>query len=99
VFYINDCITIKQGEQLIGTIAVSPNPKNKVRGTMTTLYLVFVTSCEYVMRNELFLSLSLFPSPSLSLSPHTQRDLDFTVTYSFDGELMQLNAKQDYHMR
>ena len=31
VFYIDDCITIKQGEQLIGTIAVSPNPKNKVR--------------------------------------------------------------------
>ena len=30
VFYIDDCITIKQGEQLVGTIAVSPNPKNKV---------------------------------------------------------------------
>ncbi len=76
VFYIDDCITIKQGEQLIGTIAVSPNPKNKV-GTgnyddpLQSFLWLPVTFCEYVckiMRNELSFSLSL----SLSLSPtHT----------------------------
>lgn len=32
VFYIEDCFTIKQGEQILGTITVSPNPRNKVRG-------------------------------------------------------------------
>ena len=30
VFYIEDCLTIKHGEQLMGTISVAPNPRNKV---------------------------------------------------------------------
>lgn len=30
VFYIDDCLTIKQGEQLSGLITISPNPRNKV---------------------------------------------------------------------
>ena len=28
-----------------------------------------------------------------------QRDLDFTITYNFDGELMDINLKQQYNMR
>lgn len=31
VFYIEDCFTIKQGEQILGTIKIAPNPRNKVR--------------------------------------------------------------------
>lgn len=30
VFYIEDCLTVKMGEQLSGTITVGKNPKNKV---------------------------------------------------------------------
>lgn len=56
VFYMEDCLTIKHGEQMLGTISVSPNSRNK-------------------------------------------RDLDFTVTYNFDGELMKLNTVQQYNMR
>lgn len=56
VFYIDDCLTIKQGEQLSGLISLAPNTKNK-------------------------------------------RDLDFTITYNFEGELMRVNLKQSYHMR
>ena len=28
-----------------------------------------------------------------------QRDLDFTITYNFDGELMKLQTVQNYNMR
>ena len=31
VFYIDDCLTIKSGEQLSGVFSMAPNPKNKVR--------------------------------------------------------------------
>ena len=30
VFYIQDCITVKQGEQLSGLLSIAPNPRNKV---------------------------------------------------------------------
>ncbi len=30
VFYMEDCLTIKQGEQLMGLFSVSPNTRNKV---------------------------------------------------------------------
>ena len=30
VFYLQDCLTIKQGEQLSGTMSVARNPRNKV---------------------------------------------------------------------
>ena len=33
------------------------------------------------------------------LSPPSQRDLDFVITYDFDGELMDYHISQDYHMR
>ncbi|XP_019849695.1 PREDICTED: protein arginine N-methyltransferase 1-like isoform X2 [Amphimedon queenslandica] len=56
VFYIEDCLTVKMGEQLSGTITVGKNPKNK-------------------------------------------RDLDFVITFDFDGELMEYHKRQDYHMR
>ncbi|XP_064400312.1 protein arginine N-methyltransferase 1-like [Halichondria panicea] len=56
VFYINDCITIKEGEQLSGVLTMAPNKSNN-------------------------------------------RDLDFTITYNFDGALMQLSSTQEYHMR
>lgn len=56
VFYIDDCLTIKTGEQLSGLFSMAPNPKNK-------------------------------------------RDLDFDISYNFEGELMQANVKQKYHMR
>ena len=30
VFYMEDCLTIKHGEQLLGTLGIAPNPRNKV---------------------------------------------------------------------
>lgn len=56
VFYIEDCLTVKHGEQLTGLFSVAPNTRNK-------------------------------------------RDLDFQITFNFDGELMNINMKQQYHMR
>ncbi|CAI8056680.1 Protein arginine N-methyltransferase 1 [Geodia barretti] len=56
VFYVEDCLTVKVGEQLTGLFAVSPNTRNK-------------------------------------------RDLDFHITFNFDGELMKINLKQMYFMR
>jgi protein arginine N-methyltransferase 1 len=56
VFYVEDCLTVKLGEQLTGLFAVSPNTRNK-------------------------------------------RDLDFNITFNFDGELMKINLKQMYFMR
>lgn len=29
---------------------------------------------------------------------HFQRDIDFTVSYDFEGELMNYHTSQDYHM-
>ena len=49
---------------------------------------------------SLSLSLSLlYPISLLSLLSMLQRDLDFAITYAFEGELMQVNMKQTYHMR
>lgn len=56
VFYIEDCLTVKHGEQLTGQFSMAPNPRNK-------------------------------------------RDLDFTITFNFEGELMGINLKQHYNMR
>jgi len=75
VFYIEDCLTIKLGEQLMGVFSLAPNPRNKVRGQH--LYFNKVSPFVFV----------------------PQRDLDFTVTFNFDGELMQLHESQHYNMR
>ena len=29
VFYLEDCLTVKKGEQLVGQLTMSPNPNNK----------------------------------------------------------------------
>ncbi len=42
VFYLEDCITIKHGEQLQGVIEVAPNPRNKVRVTSSGAMVSFL---------------------------------------------------------
>ena len=42
VFYIEDCLTVKHGEQLSGLFSVSPNPRNKVRRAHSLSPLLFI---------------------------------------------------------
>ena len=36
VFYIDDCLTVKRGEEIFGTYQMFPNPKNKVRHALVS---------------------------------------------------------------
>ena len=56
MFYLEDCLTVKKGEQIAGELAMSPNPNNK-------------------------------------------RDLNFTISVKFNGELMKCHLEQNYRMR
>ena len=64
--------------------------------TCTVLYIVYTSNFLVTFHCGKFMCLhKLYTYTLLCL----QRDLDFTVTFNFDGELMDINLKQDYHMR
>ena len=73
VFYIEDCLTVKHGEQLTGLFSVAPNTRNKV---------YFSPSLPPSLPPSLSLSLSFF-----SVAPNTRIRLIFSLSLSLSLSL------------
>lgn len=84
VFYLDDYLTVKTGEEIFGTISMKPNAKNNVSRS-ARLYEVLA----------LALHVPVFSKPVLFL----QRDLDFTVDVDFRGQLCEMSKTLEYRMR
>ncbi|OBS80874.1 hypothetical protein A6R68_20930 [Neotoma lepida] len=109
VFYLEDYLTVRRGEEIYGTISMKPNAKNVVGlrepcMAMTTEekgHMEQLTSRELLERSpmpgkgcDLLPRLTLWP---FALS--SQRDLDFTVDLDFKGQLCETSVSNDYKMR
>ena len=98
VFYLDDYLTVKTGEEIFGTIGMKPNVKNNVsrfaqpfgEGKKKNSYVPFVC---------IFSQLQPLCAICLTCCFDLQRDLDFTVDIDFRGQLCEMSKTLEYRMR
>lgn len=86
VFYLDDYLTVKTGEEIFGTISMKPNVKNNVSKSRE-LSPEF-SCCHDCVRTE-----------TCCCACCLQRDLDFTVDVDFKGQLCEVSKTSEYRMR
>lgn len=102
VFYLDDYLTVKTGEEIFGTISMKPNVKNNVSVLLkkkkkiihTHIYL-YICVCMYICVYETIHLLF----PLLHCLLYLQRDLDFIVDIDFKGQLCEVSKTSEYRMR
>nr|AQT40930.1 protein arginine N-methyltransferase 1 transcript variant 23 [Homo sapiens] len=86
VFYMEDYLTVKTGEEIFGTIGMRPNAKNN-------------QDCLSIHRKLWAWGPRLKPCPPGASTLDKGRDLDFTIDLDFKGQLCELSCSTDYRMR
>lgn len=94
VFYLDDYLTVKTGEEIFGTISMKPNVKNNVSRTLT-----FPASSLIESMLLLHCTRSLCASYLTHCCVGLQRDLDFTIDIDFKGQLCEMSKTSEYRMR
>lgn len=89
VFYLDDYLTVKTGEEIFGTISMKPNVKNNVSKSFFSLVL---------LKEHIFIAMSHYNTFVL-VCFCLQRDLDFTVDIDFKGQLCEMSKTSEYRMR
>lgn len=87
VFYLDDYLTVKTGEEIFGTISMKPNVKNNVSVLFKNIYIYLYETLIHL----LFLLLHCLL--------YLQRDLDFIVDIDFKGQLCEVSKTSEYRMR
>lgn len=87
MFYLEDYLTVKKGEEIFGSITVRPNEKNVVRHWQTFVHILCFEEFAQCL-NELMRTDNLL-----------QRDLEFTLELDFKGQLCEAAISHDYKMR
>lgn len=94
VFYLDDYLTVKTGEEIFGTISMKPNVKNNVSRAP-----LFKTGSFLLLLLFERMYLSCYITAFVLLWFGLQRDLDFTVDIDFKGQLCEMSKTSEYRMR